>query len=301
MRILSKFQIIILLILLSTNLVHAKTIYSNIPFLQGADLCNFEDTFSQSRREFIKEKVYLASDFFSQGATGDEISNLFAQFDSMYDQHRQDALINLNISIENLLKSNLQKLFSYYLPKNKNIEFNHLSKNSDFIAIGSFTVSSFCNGNVILTLDLINTRNGKIISFDSEADVITATTSISNQLFDYFQKTKFPSIITRDDGSKLTILGTPMGRINKRVDWTTGYNACKAMSARLPNESEVREIDMYGDYSGGITLTNVDEDQSTLMFLLNTPNTVYYNLFGDQAVQNFNMLNSKTAFFFCVK
>lgn len=289
------------LLLLNFNQSKAETVYTSIPFLRGADLCNLQDTYSQSRRQFINEKIQQAALLFSVGAIGEEVAALFAQFDSMYDYHREEAVKYLDVSVEGLVKSYLQSYYSYYKPLSTNLEFSNFPQDSDFLPVGSFTISSRCNGDIILNLSLINTKTGKILSFTAEGRADFATHSIAQQLFDKFQKTKFPSTIKRIDGSSLVLLGTPTGRLTDRVNWETGSKACRAMKGRLPTESELREIDMYGDYSGGITLKNVDSDYSELMFLLNSKDTVFYNRFEQQAVQNFKNLNSKTAFFFCVK
>lgn len=320
-------------------LVSAKTeyIWASIPSLQGADLCNFKDVYSNTRSEYIKGMIKNSSELLEKGATGEEVLVLLKEFDSLYDKHRKEATQGMDLTLEFLIKGNLENHFAYFNPRERRVQFRspeemtsfiqtltqnqrsgyilaEYKKKIDYLAYGSYSIAANCRSGIHFSLNLVSTENGNVITFDAVGTPDQVTYDVARKLFDHFQKTKFPSTIKNADGSKLTIIGTPSNSLHKKVRWTAGDSACKKNGGRLPTADEIRAIHSYGDYAGGITIDNHNFPgyKDDLTFLVNESNSAYLNhdddivenniiIKNDQAVKNISQLNAKTHYFFCVK
>jgi hypothetical protein len=304
--------------LLGTQALATEVIWPTIPFVAGADHCNAYQVGGQSRVETRQELIGEMVRLMKAGARAPDAMNAVLAFDRLYDQHRSDAVKQLDVSLEALLHGYLDQFYEYYRPREKRLEFRAVNEANeiinaakywqragnipkegleqlDYFAIGTFSHQQGCYGKVDVSLDLISTRNGKVRSFLGTGTPQEATFEVVKKLFDSFQRAHFPSSLSGLDGRKVTILGTPSGRPTDKVDWETAAMACRSMGGRLPSAQEVKLVNMYGDYSGGITL------QLHGNYSLNQPGQVYVSDFVGQEVREFRMINDKTAFFFCLK
>lgn len=309
--------------LFSINAAAIESIWPNVPFAVGADFCNIKNDLNKNRGDSRREYIYDTLPLLDYGASGYEAYNLIIAFEQLYDQHQFEAQQKLQVSLEALLKTELSRYYNFYKPKNNKFVFrnsveiqkliqtaksraNNGSSNSDikkiteipsvdYMAMGTFSMSASCNGEIDVTLDFIHLKTGDIVSFYASGTAYNAMNSIAGQIFELFQKTQFPSKIQGIDGSTLTILGTPTGRLTDKTDWNTANIACKSLKGRLPSVQEIKLIAMYGDYSDGITL------QLHGNYCTQEKDSVYVSDFVGQEDQSFNLINDKTAFFFCVK
>lgn len=328
------------LVMSAPLLASAKTeyIWVSIPSLRGADLCNFKDVYSNTRSEYTKEMIKRSSELLEKGATGEQVLVLLKEFDSLYDKHREETINSMDLTLEFLIKGNLDNHFASFNPRERKIQFRspeemtlfiqmlmrnqrpeyvlaEYKKKIDYLAYGSYSIADNCRSGIHFSLSLVNTKNGNVITFNAIGTPDQVTNQIAGKLFDHFQKTRFPSTIKNADGSKLTIIGTPSNNLRKKVRWAVGDSSCKNSGGRLPTADEIRVIHSYGDYAGGITIDNHNfpGHKGDLTFLIHEPNSAYINydddivendvfiIKNDQAVKNISQLNAKTHYFFCVK
>lgn len=299
-------------------------IWPNIPFTEGADFCNLSEDLNKNRTDSRREYIYDTLPLMYYGASTYEAYQLIYSFEKLYEHNRNLAQQKLQVSLEALLKTELSRYYNFHQPRERKLIFRNsvaiqnliaeansrYNKNSnsapsanplpripdiDYMAMGTFSMAASCDGKIEVTLDLIHLSSGEIISFYAYGTALQAVNQIAGQIFDAFQKTKFPSKIHNTDGSSLTILGTPNGRLTDKTDWKTAQRACSSLKGRLPTTQEVKDIALFGDYAGGITL------QKHGNYCLHGENNVYVSDFVGQEEQSFNLINDKTAFFFCVK
>jgi hypothetical protein len=318
---LMKFLLFIFILMNSTFGFASQGIWPNIPFTAGADYCNLPGDLNRDRTEARRDYIYETLPLMHYGASTYEAYQLIYAFEKLYEENRIQAQQKLQVSLEAMLKSELSRFYNYFQPKERKLIFRNsvivqnliaeakarkekgLESNSDlhaipeinYMAVGTFSMSASCDGKIEVTLDFVQLSSGEIQSFYGGGTPHQAINSITAQLFDFFQRTRFPSSITVTDGSKLTILGTPTGRLTDKTDWKTANRACSSMKARLPNSQEVKDVSLYGDYSGGISL------QKHANYCLQGEDNVFVSDFVGQEEQSFRLINDKTAFFFCVK
>ncbi len=299
-------------------------IWPHIPFVAGANLCSTVKELNTNRVDTRKSYIFETISLMRSGALPLEALTILSQFDSYYNQHIYESEAKLKISLESLLKSEVQKLFNYYNPVKQKFEFNNstaaiklqsrlvdyfnpstnprkidedklpVHEIVDYIASGTFGFTSDCTNNIYISLELLELETGKIISFSASGTITSAIRNLAEIIFHNFQKPSFPSTIKIDGDKKIKILGTPNGRFTDKVDWTTANRACHTLKGRLPTSQEVKDISLLGSYSGGLTLIKHGN------YSLDGENNVYISDFEGQEEQNFNYISEKKAYFFCV-
>ncbi|MDC1174788.1 hypothetical protein OAT67_05315 [Bacteriovoracaceae bacterium] len=252
-------------------------LWPTIPFIRGADLCQYKQSFSQTRSEYMREMTDLASDLMYSGAKGSEALDMLLAFDALYDKNKRLALQGkyLDVTLENTLKGYVDQYYRNLRPSSRNISFNHLpgarhiinaARNGqrpgyvpadifdqlDYVAYGSYTLAPNCKGNIVVTVTLVG-RYGDTKTYMGTGKPATVMSKIGSTMFEDFQRTKFPSTI-KIRNTKLTLLGGINGDIDKVWDLSSAKDMCQTMGGRLPNSSELEIIGNYGSWNGGITL-----------------------------------------------
>jgi hypothetical protein len=296
-----------------------KYIWRNIPFISGADLYNFKNTFSKTREEARQEMVGETIDLMYYGATGYEALMMILKFDELYDFHRAQAKQGLDITLEFQFKAALQAFMDQYAIKAPKVAFlngNSVSEiveaarrakklkniadesipQMDFLALGTFSPDLKGQGALYVALELIDLRGNPSLTFDANgASPQIAAQKLAFKVFDYFQKTQFPGEIRRGDQSKLTVLGTPSGDLNAQARCEDAADDCKHMGGRLPTLKELEEIHRWGRYNGGIYI----DPHNT--YCLNKPGYAYVAHFDRYREQPISLLNGIHFHYFCVR
>lgn len=228
-------------------------IWANIPFVGGANLCNYADAYGQTRTENLNKMAALAKDIMSSGAAGLESAKMLVVFNDLYDQNQKLASQKLDITLEATLKSYIDQYYRDLKPKVKRVSFNQ-NKGTDFVAYGTYTFAPDCKGTIEVTLHLVG-KDGVEESYVGTGKPATVMSQIGSQIFTQFQRTQFPSVVKIGNKS-LNLVGAINGSVDKVRDPQIAEEACKTLDARLPTATELEQLDLYGDWSGGVSLTD---------------------------------------------
>jgi len=301
------------------NLIH---VWPSVPFVRGADLCAYNQAYSKTRIEYMREMSGLASDLMNSGAKGLEALNMLVTFDRLYDKNLALATQGnyLDITLENTLRGFLDQLYRTIKPREKRLIFSHVEnigsiiaaakagrspqrlpvdafKYLDFISYGSYAFAPNCQGEIEVTLTLVG-RNGDTENFIAIGVPAVVMRQIAEQLFEKFQRTQFPSTL-RIGQKQLTIIGGLNGDVDIVNDLEVARYACETQDARLPNPKELDLINAYGDWSGGVSLKR-------LVWVVETepgaPLKVFHpDLRNPTPVRERWEVNDKAFHYFCVR
>lgn len=269
----------ILSVLIGTSVTQAqpRKVWATVPFIKGADLCQYDQVFSQTRSEYMDEMVGLASELMGSGARGKEALDMLVKFNGLYDKNLALAKSgkSLEVTLENSLKSYLDQFYRTYPSRDRKIKFKHINSAKriidaitkdqrpgyfaddifnelDFIAYGSYSYAPGCRGGIAVTLSLLS-QNGDIRTYNALAKPNYVMSSIAAQIFEDFQRTKFPTKLKLLNKT-LTLLGGPNGSVDKAYGLKSAKRACKMLGARLPKATELESISSYGDWNGGVSI-----------------------------------------------
>src|SRR5690606_38219098 len=103
----------------------AVSLWPTIPFIKGADLCQYQDAYGRTRSEMTQEMAQMASDFMRSGATGAEALELLVAIDALIDKNRRLAVqgYGLDVTLEATLKSYIDGYYQQLRPREKKITF----------------------------------------------------------------------------------------------------------------------------------------------------------------------------------
>jgi hypothetical protein len=252
-------------------------IWPSIPFIRGADLCQFRDAYGQSRTEYMQKMVRNASDLMQGGATGAEALQMLVTFDQMYDKNVALATRAqyLDVTLENTLKGYMDQYYRNLTPRAKKISFTHVNslreivetakrgqrigyfddeqlERLDFVAYGSYALAPNCKGNIQVTVTLVG-KDGQTFTYLGQGQPSVVMSQIASQIFTQFQRTQFPSNV-RVGNRIVELVGGFNGSVDTATSPTMAEQACATLDARLPNQMEYELLDGYGDWSGGVSL-----------------------------------------------
>lgn len=292
-------------------------IWPSIPFIRGADLCNYRNAYGQTRSEYMQEMVGLAKDLMSGGAYGTEALDMLKGFNELYDRNQALATRGqyLDVTLESTLKGYLDKFYRNLRPLEKKMSFTHVNdllsvvraamngqrdgyltdeqlERLDYIAYGTYALAPNCRGDIQVTIHLIG-KDGVSESFLASGRPENVMSQIASELFEKFQRTQFPSTI-RVGRNNLTLVGALNGSVDKTHSPQLAVQACEMLDARLPNQLELELLDARGDWSGGVSLNN----QTWAM-----PNGKIYApyLRNPTPVRNPWEVNAKEFYYYCVR
>lgn len=300
---------------LATQAQERIDIWPSIPFIRGADLCKYNDAYSSTRTEYMREMVENATDLMQSGAFGDEALEMLVAFNALYERNQAIATPSLDTTLESTLKAYLDQHYREIRPRFKRLSFTHTAdlltivrnaqrgfritplderqlEQLDYIAYGTYALAPDCKGDIQVTLHLIG-RQGSSESFIGRGRPETVMSQISSQLFTRFQRTEFPSVVRIGDND-LHLVGGMNGSIDSTHSPKMAENACANLGARLPNPDELEILDSMGDWSGGISLNNQTwalNDNMVYAPYLRNPNPV----------RNVNQVNARKFSYYCVR
>ena len=311
-------KLLALLALSLTSLgAHAQlSLWPTIPFVRGADLCQFSESYGQTRQETIRESAGLAMDLMSSGATGAEALRILVKLDELVDKNRELARrgYGLDVTLESSLRAGVDELYRQLTPRSKKILFTHaaplvevvdairagqrpgrldnalLERLSGF-AYGSYSYAPGCRGDLLVTLTVI-THGGVTQTFSAQNRPERVMGDIAARLFEAYQRTSFPTTL-RVRNRQLTIVGGLNGSVDRARSTEQAEMACETLDARLPTKEEYEAISLYGDWSGGISLN----DGTWAL----AGNRVYHAPFHTMPVRQPWEVNATEYLYYCVR
>lgn len=304
--------------------VHASAnisgIWATIPFIRGADLCQYKQAFSQTRMEYMGEMVGMASNLMQSGARGKEALEMLLMFDALYDKNVNLAkqYQYLDVTLENSLKGYLDQYYRSFPVQQRKIEFRHINdirriinavangqrignlsgdpyRVLDYVAYGSYSYAPDCRGRIDVTVTLVG-PNGQIKTYQGLERPHIVMSQIASRMFEDFQRTKFPS--TLDLGAKsIRLIGATNGSVAK-AGLKQAERACKNMGARLPTGEELEDISAFGDWNGGVSINNV---VWAISGWGGSPMVYHPGLMNPSPIRDEWSVNEKIFSYYCVK
>jgi hypothetical protein len=259
----------------------ATWLWPAIPFVRGADLCQFQDAYGQTRSVQAAELTERVRRLIEVGATASEAQQLLVAMETQLDQQRQLAArgIGMNTTLESTFRAQLDNLYRQRLPARRNVSFLNSQDLNDILlhlkvpsgdalikpaylgrlsglAWGTYSYAPNCAGDLLVTLH-VELKSGESSSFQGAGKPDQVMLSLAEQTFDYFQKMRFPYDILIGE-RKLTLLGGPGSAIGKAASPQAAERACNNMSARLPTAEEYDHLSCLGEWNGGLDLCKKD-------------------------------------------
>ena len=259
----------------------ATWLWPAIPFVRGADLCQFQDAYGQTRSVQAAELTERVRRLIEVGATASEAQQLLVAMETQLDQQRQLAArgIGMNTTLESTFRAQLDNLYRQRLPARRNVSFLNSQDLNDILlhlkvpsgdalikpaylgrlsglAWGTYSYAPNCAGDLLVTLH-VELKSGESSSFQGAGKPDQVMLSLAEQTFDYFQKMRFPYDILIGE-RKLTLLGGPGSAIGKAASPQAAERACNNMGARLPTAEEYDHLSCLGEWNGGLDLCKKD-------------------------------------------
>ena len=266
----------------AASTVQAATwLWPTVPFVRGADLCQFQDAFGQTRSAQAAELTERVRRLIEVGATASEAQQLLLAMETQLDQQRQLAArgIGMSTTLESTFRAQLDGLYRQRLPASRNVAFLNSQDLNDILlhlkvpsgdalikpahlgrlsglAWGTYSYAPNCAGDLLVTLH-VELKSGESSSFQGAGKPDQVMASLAEQVFGYFQKKRFPYDILIGE-RKLTLLGGPGAAIGKAATPQAAERACSNMSARLPTAEEYDHLSCLGEWNGGLDLCKKD-------------------------------------------
>lgn len=273
-----KRLVLALACLLSAN-SFALSLWPTIPFIKGADLCQYRDAYGRSRSEMAQEMAQMAKEFMEAGAKGAEALQLLVAIDSIIDKNRRLAVqgYGLDVTLEATLKSFIDGYYQNLRPREKKIKFTHanalvdvvravrggqrqgylddnLLSRLDGFAYGTYAYAPNCRGDIVVTIHVVM-QSGETLNFHGQGKPNVVMSQIGSRMFEQFQRTQFPSTV-RIGNRSLQLVGAPGNPVDSAPSPQLAEDACRMMGARLPTYNEYEYLSMLGDWNGGVGLNN---------------------------------------------
>ncbi len=318
-----KLKSVLLLMLISMpSMTMGKTanIWSSIPFIRGADLCQYKQAYSQTRSEYMHDMTDMASQLMEFGAKGSEALEMLEKFDSLYDKNLRLATQYkyMDVTLENTLKSYLDSYYRSQPVSERKVYFKQLNdirsitravNNGqrignipadsysvvDYIGYGSYSLAPNCKGNIQVTISLVG-KDGSTKNYSGLGQPSVVMSQIASAIFTEFERTQFPSTLNIG-GRNLTIIGTSNGSIGETFSPSNAARACRYMGGRLPNDMELEMISSYGDWNGGVSI-------GSAVWAIgqgSTPMVYHPGLRNPSPVRRVSEINSRMFNYYCVK
>ena len=314
--------LIIIALISAPALVSAKSanIWASIPFIRGADLCQYNQAYSQTRSEYMHDMTSMASELMQSGAKGEEALDMLVAFDALYDKNLRLAMQYnyMDVTLENTLKSYLDSFYVSYPVRNRKVRFRHMNdirsvvsavNNGqrignmpadsyalvDYVAYGSYSLAPNCNGNIQVTITLVGS-DGFTKNFQGLGKPSVVMSQIASRIFETFERTQFPSTLNMN-GRSITLLGAPNGSVGETFNPRDAMRSCEYMGGRLPTSSELEIVSSFGDWNGGVSIGK----KVWAIASYTTPMVYHPGLRNPSPVRSMHEVNTRNFKFYCVK
>ena len=258
---------------------HSMQIWPTIPFVRGKDLCQYQDAYIKSKNAHSQTLLSNVIALMREGAQDVFAMGIVQAIDEMENLNRARAASGqgMDVLLEGSFKATLDTYYRDVQPTQRQLSFfnpmqltqlvrtvrdqkrqgyldEKLVKDLQGVFWGTYSFGPGCTGNVLVTLHLED-KDGETYSFQGQGLPQSVMQSLAGQVFEYFQRTKFPSRIAINQGA-LDVLGAPGAAFAHTPDAPAAERVCKQMSGRLPTAEELEYVNALGDWNGGITLRN---------------------------------------------
>ena len=252
-------------------------LWPTIPFIRGQDLCQFQDAYGRSKSENAHAMTQNMISLLREGASAGTAYAMVAAMDDATNKNRAAASagLGMDVVLEGSLKASLDAIYRDVNPPQKKVAFFnpspliqvvhelHDQKRQGYldqrylaglsgVIWGIYSFSPNCRGDVTVTLH-IETKSGTTSNFQGQGAPELVMQGIAGQVFEFFQKTQFPSKVKYGNGF-VELLGAPGTPISHATSPENAEKSCAKMQGRLPTAEEYVFLSSLGDWSGGVTL-----------------------------------------------
>ena len=296
---------------------HTMQIWPTIPFVRGKDLCQYQEAYSKSKNSQSQSLLSNVIALMREGAQDIFAIGIVQAIDEMENLNRARAAsgLGMDVLLEGSFKAALDGYYRDVQPAHRQLSFfnplqltqlvrtvrdqkrqgyldDKLVKNLEGVFWGTYSFGPGCTGNVLVTLHLED-KDGETYSFQGQGLPQSVMQSLAGQVFEYFQRTKFPSKVSMGKGS-LEVLGAPGAAFAHTPDTASAERVCKQMTGRLPTAQELEYVNALGDWNGGITLRNdIWALQNNMVYAPDLPNP--------SPVRTADEIRGQAIHFYCVR
>ena len=296
---------------------HAMQIWPTIPFVRGKDLCQYQEAYSKSKNSQSQTLLSNVIALMREGAQDVYAIGIVQAIDEMENLNRARAAsgLGMDVLLEGSFKAALDGYYRDVQPGRRQLSFfnpmqltqlvrtvrdqkrqgyldEKLVKDLQGIFWGTYSFGPGCTGNVLVTLHLED-KDGETYSFQGQGLPQSVMHALAGQIFEYFQRTKFPSKVAMGKGT-LEVLGAPGAAFAHTPDTPSAERVCKQMSGRLPTAEELEYVNALGDWNGGITLRNdIWALQNNVVYAPDLPNP--------SPVRKADEIRGQQIHFYCVR
>jgi len=223
--------------------------------------------------------------------------------------------LGMDVMLESGLKAAIDGFYRKINPKEKKLQFvnpaplldllrdlrtekrqgslnlSQLAKMSGF-AWGTYAYSPGCRGDILVTIH-VELTNGTSYSFLAQGGPESVMGAIGSQMFEYFQRTQFPTVV-RMGAKSLTLMGAPGSPIGVAPSPAVAESACVFSQARLPLVEEYEFVSALGDWNGGVSLDHQ-------LWALADSHILAPDLRNPSPVRHPEDVNSTEIYYYCVK
>ena len=251
------------------------TVWQTVPFIQGQDLCQFQQAYGRTAQESQKKLSQQLVSLLNAGADPTQLTDLIHALDRYTQQNRERASTGkgMDVLLEGSLKAFLDAHYTHLQPRNRNITFFNPAplfalardlreeKRQGYLdasmlgklnamAWGTYSYAPACKGDLVVTLH-IQIASGRTYNYQAIGRPEQVMRAISGQLFTEFQHTQFPSKVQMG-GQTLELVGAPGVPISYTQSAQAAERTCKGIQARLPTAEEYEFMANLGDWNQGI-------------------------------------------------
>ncbi len=252
-------------------------LWPTIPFIRGQDLCQYQDAYGRSKSENTQALTQNMIGLLREGASSGNAFAIVLAMDELTNKNRALAStgLGMDVVLEGSLKASLDAIYRDINPQQKRVAFFnplpliqvvrelHDQKRQGYldqrylaglsgVVWGIYSFSPTCRGDVTVTLH-IETKEGVTHNFQGQGTPETVMQGIAGQVFEYFQRTRFPSKVKYGNGF-VELLGAPGSPISHATSPENAEKSCEKLQGRLPTAEEYIFLSSLGDWSGGVTL-----------------------------------------------
>jgi len=292
-------------------------LWPTVPFIRGQDLCQFQDAYGKTRNELALDMARRLKDLFGAGLASADAVGILISIDGLIDKNRSMATagLGMDVTLESSLKAAIDGFYRRINPKEKKLLFvnpaplldllrdlrtekrqgslnlSQLAKISGF-AWGTYAYSPGCRGDIMATIH-VELTSGASYSFQAQGRPESVMASVGAQMFEFFQRTQFPSVV-RMGAKSLTLVGAPGSPIGVAPSPVVAQSACDLSQARLPSFEEYEFLSALGDWNGGVSLGHQ-------LWALADNHILAPDLRNPSPVRHPEDVNSTEIYYYCVK
>jgi hypothetical protein len=255
---------------------YVVSVWPQIPFVRGKDLCQYHDAYSRSKSDQMAEITQTIRNLLREGV---DPRNMVALLNAMEGQVNQQRTVagsspGMDVMLAGTLKASLDKVYRDRNPQIRRFVFFNtkplnellremrttqtqavwdpkLIKSLSGVAYGTYSYAPSCKGDLLVTVH-VDLSCGNTYHFQAQGFPEQVMQNIGVQIFETFHQTQFPSKL-KIGTKQLELVGAPGTGVSVAPSPKSAELACMAIQARLPTEDEYEYLSNVGDWNGGVT------------------------------------------------